>query len=101
MMRARFQENVSGVEVVAQTLYQWGDGPNTVLVTFPELQPGVPGMQYGVERSTFDLHFTMLPNQEIEARAIGGTPQTRPTIVQQELENKALLEWARKVKRGE
>lgn len=103
MMTARFVENVTGIEVTASTLYTWGeeDGPRCVLVVYPDIAPGIPGMSYGIERSTFDRHFTMLPNQQIEARAFGGTTQTRPTIVQRELDDKALLDWARKVKRGE
>lgn len=101
MMRARFYENLTGIEVIAQTLYAWGeDAGGIVLVIFPELDPGVTGMEYGLERSTFDRHFSMCPNQEIQARAIGGTAQSRPLAAQRELDNAALLEWARAVKRG-
>jgi hypothetical protein len=101
MMRARFTENATGIEVVAQTLYQWGEeGPRLVLVVFPEVWPGIPGMEYGLERQTFDRHFSMCPNQAIEARAFGGTPQTRPLDTQKELDDAALLEWARGIKKG-
>lgn len=101
MMRARFIENATGLEVVAQTLYQWAeDGPSFILVVYPEIEPGVPGMEYGLERKTFDRHFSMCPDQEIQARAFGGTSQTRPLNTQKELDDAALLEWARAVKRG-
>lgn len=102
MMTARFQENATGLEVIATTLYQWGeDGPSFILVVFPDIGEGVPGMAYGLERKTFDRHFTMLPDQEIQARAFGGTTQSRPLAQQRELDDAATLEWARKVKRGE
>jgi hypothetical protein len=101
MMRARFTENATGIEVIAQTLYQWGeDGPAFVLVTFPEIGPGIPGMEYGLERKTFDRHFSMCPNQDIKARAFSGNPQTRPLVSQRELDDAALLQWARAVKMG-
>lgn len=101
MMRARFYENQTGIEVVAQTLYQWGeDAGGIVLVIFPELEPGIPGMEYGLERATFDRHFSMCPNQTIEARAIGGTAQSRPLAAQRELDDAALLAWARAAKKG-
>lgn len=90
MMRARFVENETGVEVVAELVYAWGeDGPRAVIVDFPELSQGVPGRRYGILRETFDRHFSMCPNQVIEARAIGNDWQQRPTKLQRELDEAA------------
>jgi hypothetical protein len=90
MMTGKFLENATGLEVTATTLYSWGeDGPCFVLVVYPDIAPGVPGMAYGLERAVFDRHFSMLPNQTLQARAFGGTPQTRPLLAQRALDDAA------------
>jgi hypothetical protein len=84
-MVARFTENETGLEVVAETVYAWGeDGPQFVLVTMPDISPGLPGKRFGVPRAEFDLHFSMCPNQNIQARAMGSV-QERPTKEQRRL----------------
>jgi hypothetical protein len=89
MMTGRFTENETGLEVVASTVYSWGDdGVQVVVVTFPEIAPGIPGKVFGLERSEFDLHFTMCPNQELQARAMGSV-QERPTQQQRQLSEAA------------
>lgn len=79
MMYGKFTENETGRIVDVQSVFQWGDCPMMVIVTYPEF-----GKQYGVTVAEFELHFTMCAPQELQARAFGAVDE-RPTETQMQL----------------
>lgn len=82
MMYGKFTENETGVVCDVQSVFQWEGCPMMVVVTYP-----VHGKQYGLTVDVFQLHFTMVSPQELQARAFGAVDE-RPTQQQLELQKK-------------